>query len=241
MSKVKTFEDDKFEAAKSWYAEKNEMLEIMANRWFVAFIVALILCVALVSAIVVMMPLKKAEPFLIKVNTLTGESWVDKPTTQYAPVNQAQAEQDIVGYITQRESYNSADLNERFETVREMSDSRVAADYVDSQENSNKTAPVNLLGEKGTRTVHIEDVYFIDKEGTQEIREFRQKSTNLAKVDFSTTTTDANGAKSTQEWVATIGWVYKGLPDTKELAWKNPNGFTVTTYRVDQKSVAPTT
>ena len=58
----------------------------------------------------------------------------------------------------------------------------------------------------------------------------------MAKVDF--TTTESSGQMTVEKnWVVTIRFQYLGIPDEKEAAWLNWNGFTVTDYRVDQRNI----
>lgn len=226
-----------FKAGEDWYADRVLAVKIQANRWFLGFLVSIALSITLTIALISLLPLKTPMPFVIHQNTLTGEAWVDRPQTKYTPINNAEVQSDIARYITARESYLAADINQRFNFVKLLSDGRVGKEYGDEQSNDNKLSPVNVLGEAGTRTTHIEDIIFIDKAGTHEIRDFHETSHNLAKVDFTTTTTDRNGNKKTESFVATVGWAYNGLPLKQEDVWENWSGFTVTTYRADPKNI----
>lgn len=230
--------NDYFKLANDWQFDRVQMAKIHGNRWFIAFLVSSCIVILLTITIVVLMPLKTLIPIVIHQNTKTGEVWVDRPSNPYVPETQAETEADITRYITNRESYSSSDINQRFHLVMLLSDGNIGSEYANIQANSNKESPVNVLGLNGTRQVNIEDIIFIDKNNIQELRHFHQPSTNLAKVDFTTETKDTSGLSKTDYWVATIGWIYKGLPDTQANAWDNWNGFTVTTYRVDQRLVS---
>lgn len=229
--------DEYFTLAKDWHFERLEIAQLNATRWFICFIVACILIISLTCSIIIMTPLKTIVPLIIHQNTITGESWVEKPDKRYVPDTDAQTQSDIVRYITSYESYTSADLNQRFHLIIELSNNNVRKEYADLESNNNKNSPVNLLGMTGIRTVHIEDIVFIDKENNQEPKHFNIAPQNLAKVDFTTDTTDQNGTKKTESWVATISWVYKGLPQNQQEAWDNWDGFLVTAYRVDQRNL----
>ncbi len=237
MQKLSNNNEEYFKLAKDWHFENYVSAKINENRWFVCFLISCAITICLTIAIIILTPLKTIMPLVIHQNSITGEAWVEKPSTKYIPPNDAQTQSDIVRYITSRESYTAADLNQRFHLVALLSNSDVAKTYADSQSNDNKSSPVNVLGTTGTKTVHIEDIVFIDNQNTEEPRHFNQQACNLAKVDFLTTTTDQNGIKKTNSYVATIGWIYKGLPNNEQDAWENWNGFTVTTYRVDERNV----
>ncbi len=226
-----------FKLAQDWHFERCEVAKINANRWFVCFLISCAINICLSTAIIVLTPLKTLVPLVIHQNSITGEAWVEKPSLQYVPANDAQTQSDIVRYVTNRESYTAADLNQRFHLVTLLSNHDVAKAYASFQSNNNKSSPVNILSTTGTRTVHIEDIVFIANQNIDEPHRFNEPSSNLAKVDFVTTTTDQNGIKKTDAYVATIGWFYKGLPTNENDAWENWNGFTVTTYRVDERNI----
>lgn len=226
--------------AQDWQYDRHQSVLVSRNRWFLACIINTGLNIALGIIIISLLPLKKEIPFVIHENTKTGEFFVTKPATTYRPETDAQTQADITRYIVHRESYMATDLNQRFRIVMLLSSNTVANDYANSQANLNKNSPVNLLGEKGMRIIHIEDIVFLDKEESKELHHFKTPAHNLAKVDFTTTTTDKEGRTLTHYWVATLSWKYFGLPDNQADAWDNWSGFTVTSYRVDQRNIAPT-
>ncbi len=229
-----------FEAGRAWFEENYEHAKIISNRWFVGCIASLLTCMLLSLCLIFVFPLKTLVPLIIHQNSVTGEVWVTHPPTPFVPENDAQVQSDIVRYMTARESYSAADLNQRFQLIVLLSANEIGKHYATDQSNSNPNALVSRLGHEGTRTIRIEDIVFIDKAGLQELRHFKEPTQNLAKVDFITTTTDKAGNKSNQAWVATISWSYRGLPNNQLEAWENWNGFIVTTYRVDPRNLQPT-
>ena len=224
-------------AGQDWYFDRYEAVKIQGNRWFVGFLASTILSIALVITLTLLFPLKTLVPLVIHQNKTTGEVWVTHPTSPYVPANDAEVQADIVRFITTYKSYTATDINQRFNLVKLLSANQVAKQYADEQGNSNKNSPVNTLGVEGTRTVRVEDIVFIDKAGTIEKRTFKKTAVNLAKVDFMTVTTDHAANKKREFWVATMSWVYKGLPDNQQDAWDNWNGFTVTSFRIDPKNM----
>lgn len=229
---------DYFQEAKDWYQERFELEQLRSRRWFAAFIVTGLIALLALIADICLIPLKTLVPMIIHANPVTGEVWIEKPSEKtYLPETEAQVQADLVRYIIGRESYMAADLNQRYKQTILLSDSTVGKQYANEQANSNKKSPVNVLGHEGRRTVKIEDIVFLDKAGLEEIRHFDKASQNLAKVDFTTITHDANNQAKTEYWVATISWKYTGLPNNQQDAWDNWNGFQVTSYRVDQRNI----
>lgn len=228
---------DYFKAAEDWFFDRFAVAQVQANRWFVACIVSTLLCIALTIGIISLLPLKKTEMMLVRHNSLTGENFVEKVRTPYVPVNEAEVQADIVRYITSYMSYTAVDINQRYHLVMLLSSPLVQKQYAAEQANDNPLAPVNVLSEAGTRTVKIEDIIFLDQEGTHEPRAVSRPAKNLAKVDLITITSDRAGHTKTDHWVATIAWVYQHPPTAQEDVWLNWKGFTVTAYRIDQKNV----
>lgn len=227
-----------FKAGESWFAEKFVLKQIEANRYLLGFIVSSLIALTLTIALIIMLPLKTIEPLIIHQNHTTGETWVEKPKNPYIPQNEAQIKSDLVRYIIFRESYSGYDINQRFDSVIARSNSKERAIYNDFQSNSNPNSPINTLRKEGTRTVKVEDLIFLDKEGASlEDRELKVTARNLAKIDFKTTTTSKKGDTKVENWVATISWHYRGTPTDQVAAWENWNGFEVTYYRIDQRTI----
>lgn len=237
MRTKKVLEKEYFAVGQDWYFDQYESAKVAAARWFVAFLASMVLLGIAMVAFTILLPLKTIEPIIIHRNTVTNETWVEKPKSPYTPTNESQVNADIVRYITLRESYSAADINQRFDLVKILSANDVIHQYSIEQANDNPHAPINILGTPGIRKVTIEDIVFIDQQGTQEEREFPVAAHNLAKVDFTTTTLSKNGSSKDESWVATVAWVYTGLPESQADAWENWSGFTVSTYRVDKRNV----
>lgn len=228
-----------FKQAQSWDVDRLMQAQRAAQRWFIAFCGISLLAIILGITLMLLLPLKTLVPMIVQHNLKTGELWVKKPANPYVPENTAQIQADLVRYVVTRESYSALDLNQRFHLVLLLSDSDVADHYIDAQANNNLKAPVNVFGAKGSCTVEIEDVVFLGEPKTLRLHQPKIAGVgrNLAKVDFSRTCINAQGQASTDYWVATIGWAYRGLPEDPQSAWDNWNGFTVTTYRVDPRQI----
>jgi type IV secretion system protein VirB8 len=229
-----------FERARDWQGDRLHRAEVAAQRWFIAFLVAALTVLSITIALIILLPLKTLVPLVVQHNPKTGEIWVHQPATPYAAENSAQTEADLVRYVVTRESYSAVDLNQRFHLVMLQSNANVADQYANAQANSNPHAPIQQFGINGARTVQIEDIVFLNKSDSVITNRFHQPASNLAKVDFSMTSTPTTGQSSTTYWVATIAWIYRGLPDNPQEAWDNWNGFTVTTYRLDPRVVSHT-
>ena len=227
-----------FEDAKSWSYERYQIQEVMANRWQLAFWSLLALSGLLVVVLILLFPLKRWEPIVIQRNEQTGEVWVDTVRNHDLPETSSEIESDLVRYVIARETFSLTDHNVRKTQVFYTSSSDVVNAYEALQASHNPKSPINLYGSKGLRTVKVHDVIFLDNASNaiERRKQQQEKIPTLAKVDFSTTETSGQTLVQ-KSWVATIRFSYLGTPDEKEAAWLNWNGFTVTSYRVDQRNV----
>lgn len=219
---------DYFIEAAGWHYDRYGAQEVTAHRWLLAFGLQTVLSLLLGITIVCLFPLKTWEPIVIEKDLRTGETFVTPIENHKLPSGDAFLESDLVRYVIARETYARVDAGERYQQVLYSSTPDVGQAYKGFLDPKDETAISNVLGLKGVRTVKIEDVVFLDAH--------KGAAPKLAKVDF--VTQDTVGQTSTERhWVATLAWEYLGTPNTKAAAWINWNGFTVTSYRVDQRNV----
>src|SRR5574337_1018204 len=136
-----------FKEAREWFYERYAQAQVQSNRWFVACLITATLLGLSLTAFICILPLKTFIPMIVHQNTIRGEVWVTKPATPYVPETDAETQADIVRYITNRESYSSADINQRFHLVTLLSESSIAKVYESEQSNRNPSAPINILKE----------------------------------------------------------------------------------------------
>lgn len=213
-----------------WFYDRYQIQEVMANRWQLAFWIQLVLSLFLVASIVFLLPLKSWEPIVIERDIRTGEVWI-RPTQESLPKFSSEVESDLVNYVIGRETYSSIDNDERYQQILFSSSPSIFKEYKENASPNNPTSLTKTLGATGTRKVTVEDVVFLN-----DLKNKDSAKSQIAKVDF--TTVDTIGEMTFKKyWVATITWEYLGTPNQKEAAWMNWNGFTVTSYRIDQRNV----
>lgn len=230
-----------FEEACDWATERYHTQKVMANRWQLAFWVQLGFSVVLVVSLMVMLPLKTWEPLIVEHDLRTGEFYTHPAPVENLPKTQEEIESDLVHYVVARETYAATDEGVRFRQVQFMSSPDVFAPYVETHRPSNPDSLEAILGDKGLRTVEVEDIIFLDASDPRHYQAKRaskkaQQVPPIARVDFTTTESSGQGVVK-KYWVATIRFEYLGTPNHKEAAWSNWSGFTVTSYRVDQRNI----
>ncbi len=224
-----------FDAASDWAVERVETLQVTACRWQAAFWGMVVCLLIALVAIMAITPLKTVEPIIIQKDLQTGEVFVKPGEPANLTKSIQETESDLTRYVMARETYSLVDEEVRYRQVQYMSSPDVFQPYVEERRSTNESSFEALLGEKGLRTVSVEDVVFLDASAPSLGPKKRALIQPIAKVDFITTET-AHQQVIKKYWVATIKFTYFGTPDTKEAAWANWDGFTVTSYRVDARN-----
>ncbi|MBB71494.1 MAG: hypothetical protein CMF50_03765 [Legionellales bacterium] len=193
------------------------------------------LSVSLALAFLALFPLKKPVPFIVE-HYAGGYVNIAPVNSDYSPQDQAEVESELVRYIINRESYIADAFAVQFELVNALSSDNVAQDYRDEQSVHNKLSPINVLGDAGSRQVHVESVVFLDDENTPKKPHETQAHHNLAEVNY-TVTTQQDGHPSTQAYTALMSWVYTGTPASPVERWRNWDGFMVTQFTRNQRNL----
>lgn len=178
-------------------------------------------------AIVVMMPLKQTEVFTVLVDKTTGQA---ERIMQVQPTGIADEEAVkqalLVAYVTDRESFLAAGIQQRLESVQRRSTGAAEASlrrlWTDNSENTDY--PPNVYGAGAEVYVTVKAINFLQP--------------LVAQVRFEKTLRRARQQPVTRSFVATIGFDFKPRRERAlERVWENPLGFQVATYRVDAETL----
>ena len=199
--------------------------EIIANAllskkraWIFAFLCMGISVLSLLTLILIL-PLKTFEPYVITVDRSTGYLEVAKGLNDTTlSQDEAITEANLVKYVSLREQYNPAILEQNYEAVSMMSDEKALKEYRELWAETNPNNPSRRLRNKGSIDIKIKSVSFItDKTASVRfLREVRE-----------------NDRTKVSEWNAVIQFRYSQKPMQMKDRFSNPLGFQVITYRVN--------
>lgn len=211
--------DDYYAKASTWDQEiiANALLS-KKRAWIFAFICMGISVLSLMTLILIL-PLKTFEPYVVTVDRSTGYLEVAKGLNDLTlSEDEAVTEANLVKYVSLREQYNPAILKENYETVEIMSDGQALKEYQELWAATNPDNPSIKLGRKASIDIKIKSVAFInDKTATiRFLREVRE-----------------NDRVKTSHWNAVIQFRYSQKPMQMRDRFSNPLGFQVTNYRVN--------
>lgn len=208
LNETKTWETSKVEAAEK---SRRTAWRVAAGASFLALVA--------VTGISVMGPLKKVEPYVIRVDNTTGivdvvTAMKDGKTTYDEAMNKF----FIQRYVHFREGYTKALASEYYNNVGLMSGTAEQQKYFAFFTPKNPNSPLNVYGEFAKVRVNIKSTSFI-KSDVALVRYIKE--------------IERGGDKAVSHWAATVTFTYVKAPISEKDREINPLGFIVTDYRND--------
>lgn len=221
MSKVEKKDFEKYlDEARSWETDKvQELHKSKKTAWRVATASGAV-ALASVLAIAMMMPLKRVEPFVIRVDNSTGivdvvETIKDGKTNYDEAINKYFTQL----YVRYREGYSKTLAAEYYVNVGTMSSSLEQQKYYQAFNPKNPQSPLALYGDTARIKIGIKSTSFI--------------SPNIALVRYTKSLERGTDKPIVTHWAATIAFKYSTAAMTEQTRAINPLGFQVTEYRND--------
>lgn len=210
-----TFEDEVFFQLRS-----------QRNRWMMVAVVALVMAVVAMGTVVALLPLKEIKPFVVMVDRTTGAA---EKVVQVRPASlgeqEAVRQAELVSYVTDRETYDIADNQERIPDVLTRSKDQARSSLVALWTKGSSNYPPDIYATRSRLLVKIISIALLN-DTTAQVR-FRK-------------TLETEGERPVErDFVATVGFVFEPRVERNlEDVWKNPLGFVVTNYRVDAETLS---
>jgi type IV secretion system protein VirB8 len=191
--------------------------------WLVTAMLGAVTLLSL-TALVMLVPLKQFEPYIVEVDKNTGYIEVKSGLTRPASLTEQQAitQANIVRFVRAREGYDPFAIEDNFALAALLSTGNAAQALEDLFSAANPKNPAKIYGKTTRVTTQIASVTFPNA------------STGI--VRFSTTRrTDTDTA--IDHWIAVVRYRYTDTPIPNEWRFENPLGFQVYDYRRDQETV----
>ena len=183
---------------------------------------ALFLSALLGVAILTLLPLKRVEPFVVRVDNATGG--VDIVTAlndAKESYGEAVDKYFLNKYVLSRESYDYGTIQATYDATVLLSSPEVQREFAAIYEGPNSRDRV--FGDRVRLIVKVRSI---------------TPARDTAVVRFTRTEKATDKGREAQEsFVATIGFRYVAAPQREEDRLMNPLGFEVTSYRVDPEVV----
>jgi type IV secretion system protein VirB8 len=193
--------------------------------WFFAIVFAGLAMLSLL-AVVLMLPLKSFEPYVVTVDQTTGYIEVKSGLTRPANLTEQQAvtQANVVRYIRSREGYDPYAIEENFGIAALLSTDEAAGELQALYSAANAQNPAKIYGRLKRVLVDIKSVTF--------------PNTSTAIVRF-LTNEKSDTESIVRHWISVVRFRYTDTPIRNEWRFENPLGFQVYAYRRDQETVTP--
>ena len=191
------------------------------QAWMVSAAALSIAAIALGHSLVTLTR-HSVEPVIITLDKVTGMAEVRARLVDMDLASDEAVTQSLIyRYVRDRETYDASDNAARIERVYATSTGQAAESLYALWGVENRKHPAALYGNDTRVTVAIRSISFIDADTA---------SLRIRK------TVTRGGASSDSDYVVTLGFAYaRGGERLIEAIWRNPLGFTVTSYRIDQE------
>ncbi len=208
-----------FQEAQSWDADRAEGLRRSASAacWVAA--AGWSCAVASAAAVVALMPLKRVEPFVIRVDNSTGIVDVVPVYAGGATVDQAVTRYFLSHYLTVCERFNFATAESDYEECGAFHTAQRNQAWYAQWSASNPASPLNVYKDGSSVRVQVTGISFFTRSSGL---------SDLAQVRYMKALRQAGGSEEKySHWVATVQYTYADpAKDPKTRRW-NPLGFKI--------------
>lgn len=210
--------------ARGWEVDREaQQLRSTRTAWFVAF-ASLAVCACMGLAIAMMMPLKKTELRVVKVDNSTGiVEVVNNLNTSSSDYSEAVTKYFLVRYVRGREGYDFDLVDAAYNEIMSLSGPKQTRQYAAYILPRNPKSPVNTMGKRGEYEIKVKSVQFLKK--TQAAIRYQR----IYRTD--------GVVQNQSHWIATLDFDYVRAPATETARETNPLGFQITDYRVDPEVI----
>ncbi len=209
-----------FERAASWADDRLDSLRRSRARAQVIAAVAVAIALCEAVALVVLMPLKTVEPYVITVDRQTGAAEVARgvaagPLTQ----NEALVRALLADYVLARETIDASDLAANYRRVGLWSSGTARTDYLKAMDRRDPASVLNGATVATQVVTTVKSIVLLDK--------------TSALVRFGTDRRDGDGPWRHADWTAALTFGFSQAPLGAGDRLINPLGLQVSRYRRD--------
>ncbi|MDP9084596.1 MAG: VirB8/TrbF family protein [Pseudomonadota bacterium] len=212
-----------FRESQSWDADRAAHSRRSARTaWWVAG-AGWLCAVASTMALALLMPLKRVEPFVVRVDSSTGVVDVVPVYTGRATPEEAVTRYFLTHYLTVCERFNFATAESDYEECGAFHSSQRNQAWYALWTATNPASPLNVHKDGSTVRVQVTSVSFFTRSSGLE---------DLAQVRYLKAARQGTGSEeSVSHWVATVQYAYTDpAKDPKTRRW-NPLGFKIIDFR----------
>jgi type IV secretion system protein VirB8 len=223
--------DGYFQEAASWDIDR---MAHAIRRARVAWAVAAagwVCAVVIAVALLLLMPLKRVEPYVIRVDNSTGIVDIVPMYAGHADMGETVARYLLTHYVTVCEGFNYATAERDYQECGAYHTAKRNQEWYALWTQGNPNSPLNRFKDGTTVRAQVTSVIFFKR---------ANGLTELAQVRYLKGTRPPGSVEQLTHWIATIEYAYVAPShDPKSRQW-NPLGFRVTDFHAEAESMADT-
>ena len=217
--------------ARGWDADRRR-LDQQARRtaWTVASVAVFVASIA-VTAILAMLPLRRVEPYVIRVDNATGIVDVVPSYTGKSEPVELVTRYLLTHYVATCERFQLATAEEDYSECGAFNSARRNQQWAAQWATGNPDSPLNKFKDGTTVHVNVEAVsFFVRANGMADLAQVRfTKSTRVG----------GSGPETLSHWINTIHYAYgRSSSDAKTRRW-NPLGFHILDVQTEPEIIEP--
>lgn len=220
-----------FQEAASWDRDRAAMNERSVRiAWRIAIGACALTAIA-ITALMLLMPLKRVDPFVIRVDNSTGIVDVVPVFSGNAELSEIVTRYFLDHYVTVCERFNFSTAESDYEECASFhAPARNNAWYA-LWDRNNPLSPLNVYKDGSNIRAQVGAISFFKRgNGGEDLAQIR--FTKIKRVG-------GTGSDQVSHWIATVQYVYGDPPKDPRVRRWNPLGFKIVDYRAEAE-VMPT-
>lgn len=215
--------DGYFKAAEEFYEEGYRRVRASRDRaWIMAAAFGVLAGLAML-AVAFLAPLKRTDVVPVVVDRSTGEAHIETQLAgQTISQQEAVRKADLAMYVIARESFDRALLKQYYGTVQSRSTDSVLKPWLAQFQTGTPDSVYAKYPSSTARSIDVRSVVLLGD--------------SLGQVHFTAILAKATEV-STENYIASVEFQYVNAKADLAQRLRNPLGFVVTSYRVDQESL----
>ncbi|HEY0746446.1 MAG TPA: type IV secretion system protein [Steroidobacteraceae bacterium] len=214
-----------FEEAASWDKDHAAMTERSARiAWRIAIGACLLTAIA-ITALMMLMPLKRVEPFLVRVDNSTGIVDVVPAFAGRADMPETVTRYLLDHYVTVCERFNFSTAESDYEECASFNAAARNGAWYALWDRGNPLSPLNVYKDGSNIRAQVSAITFFKRgNGGEDLSQIRFTKTRRV---------GGTGSDQVSHWIATVQYVYvEPSKDPRARRW-NPLGFKIVDYRAE--------
>jgi type IV secretion system protein VirB8 len=220
-----------FTEAASWEADRLAQAERSARRAWQVAAAALACVLALAAGLVTLLPLKRVEPFLLRVDSSTGVVDVVPAYSGHAAPEELVTRYFLTHYVSVCERFNFATAESDYEECGAFHGAQRNQAWYALWNPTNPASPLNVHKDGSSVRVQVEAVSFFQRASGVK---------DLAQVRYLKAERQANAAAERfTHWIATIQYAYAAPSQDPRVRRWNPLGFRIIELTTEPEVLPP--